>query len=461
MFSSCIPRFTHCLFIVFVTVVLWLEASSSYAEPISLQQSAQRLKELNPSDDLLSLDFQDIPIRNALQWLASNSGINIVVSDQVTGNLSIRLENVEWAQALDTILHAKHLVKRIQGNVIVVTTQEEDKQYLARLAQNDKHTRVYRLQYANVADVAGLITMKKSGESQSQALLSDSGSFSVDHNTATLLVTDSEENLQAIDALISTLDKAKKQVQIEARIVSIKEGNLDELGVKWSYNSIGQIEGANNFDVDALANNDIDSLFNINLPATTTGAASLAFQVAQLGAGALLDLELSALQRESKAEIISTPRLITTELKPAYIEQGTEIPYTESSSSGATSVSFKKAVLSLKVTPKIMPDHRVLLDIDVTQDHPGDVVKTGTGEAVAVNTQKIGTQVLVNDGATVVLGGIHQHSVTETTEKVPFFGDLPLIGALFRRHYKQKTKSELMIFVTPKVLYPKMNVTKK
>ena len=181
-------------------------------------------------------------------------------------------------------------------------------------------------------------------------------------------------------------------------------------------------------------------------------ASSIAFQVAKLGSNFLLDLELSALQAESKAEIISSPRLITTNKKPAYIEQGTEIPYLEASSSGATSVSFKKAVLSLMVTPQITPDNRLVLDLIVTQDRPGQIVKTGTGEAVAIDTQRIGTQVLVNNGETVVLGGIYQRSLSNTVEKVPLLGDLPLLGALFRRSSENIGKKELLIFVTPKVV---------
>ena len=262
-----------------------------------------------------------------------------------------------------------------------------------------------------------------------------------------------------------------QQIQIEARIVAINEGNVDELGVQWGYTSHRAGHYANDTSANQLDNSNvsswsdsstIDQLFNVSLPATGTGAATAAFQVAMLGANNLLDLELSALQRESKAEIISSPRLLTTDRTPAYIEQGTEIPYLESSSSGATSVAFKKAVLSLKVTPHITLEHQVLLDIDVTQDHPGDVVKTGTGEAVAVNTQKIGTQVLVNDGATVVLGGIYQHSMNQTEDKVPVLGDLPLLGRLFRRSYEQSAKSELLIFVTPTVLNDgKSNLTTK
>jgi type IV pilus assembly protein PilQ len=266
------------------------------------------------------------------------------------------------------------------------------------------------------------------------------------------------------------LDIPVKQVQIEARIVTINEGNMDELGVRWGFTSIngshtvgGSIEnnlatiglydgGGDGEGEDGGSSVGIDDFLNVNLAATSPNATSLAFQVAKLGSDTLLDLELSALQQESKAEIISSPRLITTNKKPAYIEQGTEIPYLESSSSGATSVTFKKAVLSLKVTPQITPDNRLVLDLSVTQDRPGQVVKTGTGEAVAIDTQRIGTQVLVNNGETVVLGGIFQHSITNSVDKVPLLGDLPLLGALFRRSYENVGKSELLIFVTPKVV---------
>ncbi|MEF1338774.1 type IV pilus secretin PilQ, partial [Vibrio rotiferianus] len=272
--------------------------------------------------------------------------------------------------------------------------------------------------------------------------------------------------IAVIREIVESLDIPVKQVQIEARIVTVKEGNLDELGVRWGFTSIngnnmvgGSIEnnlaaiglydeGGNAEDGSTVG---IDDFLNVNLAAASTNASSIAFQVAKLGSDTLLDLELSALQQESKAEIISSPRLVTTNKKPAYIEQGTEIPYLEASSSGATTITFKKAVLSLKVTPQITPDNRLVLDLSVTQDRPGKVVKTGTGEAVAIDTQRIGTQVLVNNGETVVLGGIFQHSVSNTIDKVPLLGDLPLLGALFRRTYEDVGKSELLIFVTPKV----------
>ncbi|CAH0541673.1 type IV pilus secretin PilQ [Vibrio marisflavi] len=396
------------------------------------------------SQDLLNLDFQDIPVRNVLQLLATYSGFNIVVSDQVSGSLSLRLQNVDWQKALDIILQMKNLTKRVEGNVILVTTAEEQKTQESSTFKPVLQTRIFQVNHIDIAQAEHLIT----GEA-GVGLLSLHGSVTISARTNSLIVSDLPDRIHTINEFLSIIDVERKQVEIEARIVSIKEGNLDELGVKWSYTSASQINSSDSLD---MSSSGVDHLFNVDLPATSTGAATLAFQVAKFGSGALLDLELTALQRESKAEVISSPRLITTDSTPAYIEQGTEIPYSESSSSGATSVSFKKAVLSLTVTPKIMPNHRVLLDIDVTQDHPGEVVQTGTGEAVAVDTQKIGTQVLVNDGATVVLGGIHQNSSIEIAEKVPLLGDLPLLGVLFRRSYEQKTKSELIIFVTPKVM---------
>ncbi|MEZ9215236.1 type IV pilus secretin PilQ, partial [Vibrio lentus] len=317
---------------------------------------------------------------------------------------------------------------------------------------------IIKINFAKATDIADMI-----GGEGAVSMLSDRGSITIDERTNSLLIRELEENIAVIRGIIESLDIPVKQVQIEARIVTVTEGNLDELGVRWGVSSTngsfkvgGSIEGNHPSQIAPYDDNGgdsaIDDYLNVNLGATSPNASSIAFQVAKLGSDTLLDLELSALQQESKAEIISSPRLITTNKKPAYIEQGTEIPYLESSSSGATSVAFKKAVLSLKVTPQITPDNRLVLDLSVTQDRPGQVVKTGTGEAVAIDTQRIGTQVLVNNGETVVLGGIFQHSVSSTVDKVPLLGDLPVLGALFRRSYENVGKSELLIFVTPKVV---------
>jgi len=419
-------------------------------------QQVDKTSLLDKPGKKLSLNFQDIPVRNVLQLIADYNDFNLVVSDSVTGNLTLRLEEVSWQKVLDIILQVKGLDKRVEGSIVLVAPKAEldarEQQILekARLKEQlgELSSDIIQVKFAKAADIADLID--GGGEF---SMLSPRGSLSVDERTNALLIRDLEQNVDVIRSIVESLDIPVKQVQIEARIVTVNEGNLDELGVRWGFSntngstSIGASIEDNVFDVVP-----IDDMLNVNLGATSANASTIAFQVAKLGSDMLLDLELSALQRESKAEVISSPRLITTNKKPAYIEQGSEIPYLESSSSGATSVSFKKAVLSLKVTPQITPDNRLILDLSVTQDRPGDVVKTGTGEAVAINTQRIGTQVLVENGETVVLGGIFQHSVTDAVDKVPFFGDLPLLGALFRHTYQQMGKSELLIFVTPKVV---------
>ncbi|CAH1530116.1 Type IV pilus biogenesis protein PilQ [Vibrio owensii] len=428
---------------------------------------------LEKEGKLISINFQDIPVRNVLQLIADYNQFNLVVSDSVEGNLTLRLDGVPWQQVLDIILQVKGLDKRVDGNVILVAPKDEldlrEKQQLEKqkLEQEmgELSSEIIKVNFAKASDIAEMIN----GEGNI-SMLSERGSMTIDERTNSLLIRELPENIEVIREIIESLDIPVKQVQIEARIVTINEGNTDELGVRWGFTSIngshtvgGSIEnnlatiglydgGGDGEGEDGGSSVGIDDFLNVNLAATSPNATSLAFQVAKLGSDTLLDLELSALQQESKAEIISSPRLITTNKKPAYIEQGTEIPYLESSSSGATSVTFKKAVLSLKVTPQITPDNRLVLDLSVTQDRPGQVVKTGTGEAVAIDTQRIGTQVLVNNGETVVLGGIFQHSITNSVDKVPLLGDLPLLGALFRRSYENVGKSELLIFVTPKVV---------
>ncbi|MGR5246455.1 type IV pilus secretin PilQ [Vibrio alfacsensis] len=427
---------------------------------------------LDKQGKLISINFQDIPVRNVLQLIADHNQFNLVVSDSVAGNLTLRLDGVAWQQVLDIILQVKGLDKRVDGNVILVAPKDEldlremqqlEKQKLEQ-EMGELSSEIIKVNFAKASDIAEMIN----GEGNI-SMLSERGKMTIDERTNSLLIRELPENIAVIREIIESLDIPVKQVQIAARIVTIYEGNMDELGVRWGFTStngsntvggsiesnlatIGLYDAGGSEGEDASSSAGIDDFLNVNLAATNPSATSIAFQVAKLGSDTLLDLELSALQQESKAEIISSPRLITTNKKPAYIEQGTEIPYLESSSSGATSVTFKKAVLSLKVTPQITPDNRLVLDLSVTQDRPGQVVKTGTGEAVAIDTQRIGTQVLVNNGETVVLGGIFQHNITNSVDKVPLLGDLPLLGALFRRSYENVGKSELLVFVTPKVV---------
>lgn len=418
------------------------ESSTNQITPASYDKESKRI----------SVNFHEIPVRQALQLIADLTKNNVAVSEKVQNNLTLRLDDVSWRKVLDVILKINHLEMQIEGDVVVIAPRDEIK-----MQQHDLQSEIVKINFAKAADIAQIID----GEGEMK-LLSERGYITSDERTNAILIRDQPKNITAIRDVITHLDVPVKQVQIEARIVTINEGDLDELGVRWGLSHTsgdvttgGSIE-SNLAAIGLYSPNDenlpIDDFLNVNLGLSNPNAASIAFQVAKLGSDTLLDLELSALQTESKAEIISSPRLITTNKMPAYIEQGTEIPYLEAASSGATSVSFRKAVLSLMVTPQITPDNRLVLDLNITQDRPGETVKTGRGEAVAINTQRIGTQILVNNGETVVLGGIYQNSVVSSTEKVPLLGDLPYLGRLFKRTSEKLSKSELLIFITPKVI---------
>ena len=400
-------------------------------------------------EELISLQLQDAEVRRLLVLLAQQRHMNLVMSDSVAGNVSVNLDNVSWNKALNIILKMKGLAHKEESGVLWIAPRDElvNMEKEQRQIRLDKQPLSYLrvpIHYALAKNIADMVA--KSG------LLSPRGSVQIDKRTNALLLKETAQGLKELQAFIQSLDVPMKQVLIEARIVTMSQGNLDELGVRWGIfqsnqtNLAGSLEGLQGADSE-----DIMGQLNVHLPSASARASSIAFQVAKLGADTLLDLELSALQSESKAEIISSPRLVTTNKKPAYIEQGTEIPYLEAASSGATSVTFRKAVLSLKVTPQITPDNRLILDLNVTQDRPGNAVSSGTGDAVTIQTQRIGTQVLVNNGETVVLGGIYQYSTIHHVDKVPLLGDLPWIGSLFRRTYQQSGKNELLIFVTPKV----------
>ena len=325
-----------------------------------------------------------------------------------------------------------------------------------KVKEEELETLFIKLRYANAANVMQLIE-RNSGKS----LLSEQGSISFDERTNIIILKEGPEPIKEITEIIHQIDVPVRQVQIEARIAIINEGNIEELGVRWGVSSKkdhlvigGSIEGNAGIGSsgDESSGSDISDYLNVNLGSTSVNSSSIAFQIAKLSSATLLDLELSALQSESKAEVISSPRLLTMNKKPAYIEQGTEIPYLESSESGAATVKFRKAVLSLKVTPQVVEENQIILDLLVTQDRPGQIVKTGTGEAVAVDTQRIDTQVIVNNGETIVLGGIFQTTSIRSVDKVPLLGDIPIVGRLFRRNYDNEMKRELLIFVTPKII---------
>jgi type IV pilus assembly protein PilQ len=411
----------------------------------------------------ISLNFQDIPVRTVLQIIADFNNLNLVTTDSVSGNITLRLDGVPWEQALDIILKVRGLDKRLDNNILLVAPadeiaarekqQMESRNQVADLAQ--LYTEYLQINYAKAAEVAALLS------SESTKLLSPRGAVSVDERTNVLVIKDTADVISNVKRMLDILDIPVKQVVIEARMVTIDDGFDEALGVRWGVtkndghgnSTSGSIEGNDGSGNGTGINTrpEIEDRLNVNLP-VTNAAGTLAFQVARLANGTLLDLELSALEKESKAEIIASPRVTTANQKPALIEQGTEIPYVESSSSGATSVTFKKAVLSLKVTPQITPDNRVILDLTVTQDTKGETVPTGTGDAVSINAQSITTQVLVNNGETLVLGGIYQQTIKSDVTKVPLLGDIPGLGYLFKKTTSENKKRELLIFVTPRIV---------
>ncbi|WP_286272934.1 type IV pilus secretin PilQ [Thalassotalea hakodatensis] len=403
----------------------------------------------------ISLNFQDIPVRTVLQIIADLNGFNLVTSDTVAGNITLRLDGVPWDQALDIILKVKGLDKRMEGNILMVAPGDElaareaqelqAQQQVAELAP--LYSEYIQVNYAKAIEFAALV------KNEENSILSPRGSVSVDERTNTLLIRDTAQSIEDVKRMVSVLDIPVRQVVIESRMVTVKDNINEELGIRWGVTdtdgeyatsgSIGGTNSANNGSVPSLSDR-----LNVNLPASSA-AGSIAFQVARLADGTILDLELSALENENKGEIIASPRITTANQKEAYIEQGVEIPYQEAASSGATSTQFKKAVLSLKVTPQITPDNRIILDLIVTQDTVSEVTN---GSAPAIDTQRIGTQVLVNNGETIVLGGIYQQSVINSISKVPVLGDIPYFGWMFRNTNNFNEKKELLIFVTPRIV---------
>lgn len=427
-------------------------------EPVKETFVEKEQKKVVYTGKKFSLNFQKVAVRTALQIIADFNNFNLVTGDSVTGDITLRLEDVPWDQALDMILKFKGLGKRIEGNILLVAPAEElATREATELKSNQEveklvplYTEFLQINYAKAKEIATLL------DSGSSKILSGRGSVAVDERTNTLLIQDTAKKLDDIRRLVEILDVAVKQVVIEARIVTVTDNINEEFGIKWGVTDTlsdgatsGSLVGANTASggiVPAL-----DDRLNVNLPIADS-AGTIAFQVSKLADGTILDLELSALERENKGEIIARPSITTANQSPAFIEQGTEIPYVSAASSGATTVTFKPAVLSLKVTPHITPDNRVILDLNITQDTRGDTVKTAIGEAVAINTQRIGTQVLVSNGETIVLGGIYQQQLIYGVSKVPVLGDIPLLGWMFRTSKDFTERRELLIFVTPRIV---------
>ena len=426
------------------------------------QQDAMKKEKFGFTGERLSLNFQDIEVRAVLQLIADFTGLNLVASDTVRGSVTLRLKNVPWDQALDIILRARGLGLRQDGNVMMVAPQEEiaarEKLELESQKQVEElaplRTEFVQINYAKAADLATLI------RSEENNLLSERGNVSIDDRTNTLIIQDVGTSLEAIRDMVSKLDIPIRQVLIESRIVNADESFTRDLGVKFGGakqdttadgDKFGYVGGTRE-GVFAEEQQPVGTVTGadgllVNLP--VPGATSaLALAVGKVGSF-LLQLELSALLAEGRGEEIANPRVITANQSEASIESGVEIPYQAATSSGATSVSFKKAVLSLRVTPQITPDDRVLLDLLVNQDTRGSPDVLGTPP---INTRSVQTQVLVDDGETVVLGGIFNQTDRTSTDRVPFFSDVPVLGVLFKKNRIEKSRTELLIFVTPKIL---------
>lgn len=431
-------------------------------EQLTEQEAESRREEKFPyTGEKLSLNFQDIEVRSVLQLIADFTGLNLVASDTVGGSITLRLQNVPWDQALDLILKTKGLDKRQIGNVLLVAPADEiaarekleleTNKQIAELAP--VRLDIIQVNYAKAADVVALIEADKE-------LITDRGFVSSDVRTNTISVRETAEKLEEIRRLVSTWDVPVRQVSIEARIVRAQTNVAEDLGIRWggaAYN----VNGDNTFAVGgsqsaveearqaaAGTNNTITfpGALAVDLGVTGEGASSFA-----IGWGSddfLVDLELSALESDGQAEVVSQPRVVTADRQTASIKSGEEIPYQEASSSGATSVSFKEAVLSLEVTPQITPDDKIIMDLVVNQDSRGEV----TAGIPSINTNEVTTQVLVGNGETVVLGGIFQSEVATQTTKTPFLGDIPYLGRLFKRTEHVDERSELLIFITPKIL---------
>ena len=448
----------------------------------SEKEAAQRQKVVY-SGDRLSLNFQDIEVRAVLQLLADFTGLNLVASDTVSGNITLRLKNVPWDQALDIILKTKGLSMRQTGNVIMVApTQEIAAQEKLELESQQQiedlsplRSEFIQVNYAKAGELASMIKSKDTN------MLSERGNVTVDSRTNTLIVQDTTAKLDDIRKIVDRLDIPVRQVMIESRIVIANNDFARDLGVRFgvsgSTGSLGRNEilvaggqpgnvAIGGFDKGPFGLNvstDPPSRYNsgleipagsgnqslmVNLPVPTPSGA-VNFLIGKVGSY-LLQLELSAMQREGRGEIVSSPRVITSDAHQATIKVGQEIPYQSTSANQGTNVQFKEAVLQLDVTPQITPDDRIIMDLKVNKDAP-DFTRTVLGQP-PVDTRSVETSVLVDNGETVVLGGVYEREKTYQREQVPWLGDIPVLGRLFKLEQRQDNNSELLIFVTPKIL---------
>lgn len=411
------------------------------------------------SGEKLSLNFQDIDVRSVLQLIADFTNLNLVASDTVQGGITLRLQNVPWDQALDLVLKTKGLDKRRIGNVLLVAPADEiaarERQELESQKQIEElaplRRELLQVNYAKAADIAKLFQSVTSAE----AKVDERGSITVDERTNNIIAYQTQDRLDELRRIVAQLDIPVRQVMIEARIV---EANVDydkSLGVRWG----GSIQNKGNWNTSGVSNGANGSTTigtpgstSTNTPFVDLGAAgnTSGIGIAFITDNVLLDLELTAMEKTGNGEIVSQPKVVTSDKETAKILKGTEIPYQEASSSGATSVSFKEASLSLEVTPQITPDNRIIMEVKVTKDEPDYLNKVQ--DVPPIKKNEVNAKVLVNDGETIVIGGVFSNTQSKVVDKVPFLGDVPYLGRLFRRDVVSEKKSELLVFLTPRIM---------
>ena len=438
-------------------------------KPLSKKEAERRKNEFTYVGERISLNFQDIEVRAVLQLIADFTELNLVASDTVSGRITLRLQDVPWDQALDLVLKTKGLDKRQVGNVLMVAPgaeiaererqQIEANRQIAELAP--LRSEFVRIRYAKALDIVGLF---EAGSEDGGSLTSPRGSVVVDVRTNSIIITDTEAKLAEIRDLLALVDIPVRQVMIEARIVVAQSDATKNLGIEWgggylnkSDDNIVSVSGDTTNVVSLTDSAIAGTLASVSYPGALLvdlGVASTSgFAIGFASSDLFLTAELSALEAEGEGEIVSQPKVITGDKQEASIKSGTEIPYQQSSPSGETTVAFKEAVLALFVTPNITPDDRIMLDLRVNQDTVGALVPTGNGGRIpSIDTTQLETQVLVGNGETVVLGGVFKTEDVEQVRKVPFFGDIPYIGAFFRSETQVHKKTETLIFITPRIL---------
>lgn len=426
--------------------------------PMTVDDLQKRNADRNSySGEKLSLNFQDIDVRSVLQLIADFTNLNLVASDTVQGGITLRLQNVPWDQALDLVLKTKGLDKRKIGNVLLVAPADEiaarerqeleSQKQIAELAPLRRE--LLQVNYAKAADIAKLFQSVTSAE----AKIDERGSITVDERTNNIIAYQTQDRLDELRRIVAQLDIPVRQVMIEARIV---EANVDydkSLGVRWG----GSIQNKGNWNTSGVSNGTSTTIgtpgsTSTNSPFVDMGTVgnTSGIGIAFITDNVLLDLELTAMEKTGNGEIVSQPKVVTSDKETAKILKGTEIPYQEASSSGATSVSFKEASLSLEVTPQITPDNRIIMEVKVTKDEPDYLNKVQ--DVPPIKKNEVNAKVLVNDGETIVIGGVFSNTQSKVVDKVPFLGDVPYLGRLFRRDVVSEKKSELLVFLTPRIM---------